>query len=190
MGRQPKLRQFEFKPDKFRELVVYIAERCQDDPMFGAVKLNKILYYADFSAFRELRAPITGATYRKMSEGPAPKELSQARESLIDSGRLRVEECSYFGHRQKRLVVQDEAQANTGLFAPGELRIVDEVIAFFWGKSAREVSDYSHREPGWSLAQEREAIPYQTAYLSGDPIDQDTEEHALKIAEELMATRT
>ena len=189
MVRRKDLTTFEFKPAKFRELVVYIAERCADDPTFGAVKLNKILYYADFSAFRGLGAPITGATYRKLSEGPAPKELVQARESLIDGGRLNAEVRSYFGYEQKRLVVRDGVSADSGLFSRDELRLVDEIIAFFWGKTAREVSGYSHGEPGWSLAVEREVIPYQTAYLSGDPIDQETEERALEIATELMASR-
>ena len=34
----------EFAETKFKELVRFIAQECDDDPYFGAVKLNKILY--------------------------------------------------------------------------------------------------------------------------------------------------
>ena len=189
MVRRKDLTTFDFSPTKFRELVVYITEQCADDPSFGSVKLNKILFYADFAAYRQLRRPITGATYRKLSEGPAPKELLTARHALVDSGRLEIENRSYFGHLQKRPVVLPTTEADTSLFSELELEIIDETIDFFRGKSAREVSDYSHREPGWILAEDFEEIPYQTAHLSSEPIDQETQLHALEIARQLQAVR-
>ena len=62
----------QFNQEKFTELIVYIAEQSKDDPFFGPVKLNKILYYADFRAYRELGHSITGASYRKLTEGSCP----------------------------------------------------------------------------------------------------------------------
>lgn len=190
MVRRKELTTFEFNSTKFRELLLYIAEQCADDPTFGSVKLNKILFYADFAAYRQLRRPITGATYRKLSEGPAPKELLPSRHHLVDAGRLAIESRSYFGHMQKRPVALSVDDADVSVFSESELEIVDETIAFFRGKSAREVSDYSHREPGWILAQDYEEIPYQTAHLSAEPVDQETQLHALEVARELQASRT
>lgn len=187
MTRKPRLRQFDFNADKFKELIVYVAERCADDPSFGAVKLNKILYYADFDAYRELGEPISGATYRKLSEGPAPKELLKARNELIEHGRVTLEERTFFNRAQKRLVLTQGEVSNPELFSIGQRQVVDQVIQFFWGKSAREVSDYSHREPGWIAASDREQIPYETAGMSPDPIDQETEEFALNRAREYVA---
>lgn len=189
MVRRKELTTFEFKPAKFRELLCYITEQCADDPTFGSVKLNKILFYADFAAYRKLRKPITGATYRKLSEGPAPRELLPARRVLVDSRRIEMKERTYFGYAQKRPVLSPDSTADTSLFSEGEMDIIDETIAFFRGKSAREVSDYSHREPGWMLAEDLEDIPYQTAHLSAEPIDQETELHALEIARELLASK-
>lgn len=189
MSREPKLREFPFDAERFKELIVYVAERCADDPSFGAVKLNKILYYSDFDAYRLLGEPISGATYRKLSEGPAPKELLKARDELVAHGRLNLEERSYFNRTQKRLVLTHGENANPEVFSVEERQIVDQVVQFFWGKSAREVSDYSHREPGWLAAGERERIPYETAGLSPEPIDQETEEFALKLAREYVAKK-
>lgn len=178
---QPK--SFKFETDKFRELIVYIAKQSADDPRFGAVKLNKILYYADFAAYRQLGQPITGATYRKLSEGPAPVQLVGARRELIDSGDAALEERPYFTGMQQRLVIADRRNPDLELFGPGELEIVDSVIDFFEGKTAREVSDFSHREPGWVIAIGREVIPYETAWLSSEPISQETEEEGIKFAQ-------
>ena len=175
---------FEFDSDKFRELIVYVAKESEEDPRFGAVKLNKILYYSDFTAYRQLGRPITGATYRKLSEGPAPAQLLAARRELTESGDASVEERPYFTGVQLRLVISDRRIPDVELFAPGELEIVDSVIEFFEGKTAREVSDFSHREPGWVIADEREVIPYETAWLSSEPISQEIEELALRFVEE------
>ena len=189
MKREPRLRQFEFDPDKFKELIVYIAERCVEDPTFGAVKLNKILYYSDFDAYRLLGEPISGATYRKLSEGPAPKELLPAREELIAQGRVTLKEKPYFNRTQKRLGLVNGEVANPEMFSVEERNVVDEVIRFFWGKPAREVSDFSHREPGWLATRQREPIPYETAWLSPEPLDQETEEYALQVAEEYLGRK-
>ena len=177
---QPKA--FKFEPDKFRELIVYIARSAAEDPRFGAVKLNKVLYYADFAAYRQLGQPITGATYRKFFEGPAPVELPDVRRELIDSGDATSEERPYFAGSVVRLVIRTGREPNRELFRPGELELVDSVIDFFEGKTAREVSDFSHKEPGWVIAEDREVIPYETAWLSSEPISQEMEEMGLKFA--------
>ena len=54
-----------FNEGKFKELVLYIASRCERDPTFGAVKLNKELFFSDFWAYAEFGEPITGAEYIK-----------------------------------------------------------------------------------------------------------------------------
>ena len=177
----------EFKPEKFRELVVYICKKSEDDPTFGAIKLNKVLYYADFAAYRVLGKPITGAQYQKLHEGPAPQELLAARSVLINEGEARIETRPYFTGTQKRLVIEDGRDADLDMFAPAELPIVDEIIAYFHGKTAREVSDISHREPGWALAEDREIIPYETAWLSAEPISQDAKDKIEQAYTELMS---
>ena len=173
---------FKLDSEKFRELIVYIVRRSTPDPTFGAIKLNKVLYYADFAAYRQFDKPITGATYRKFIEGPAPVELPDVRRELIDSGDASLEEWPYFTGMQYRLVIAEGRNPDLELFRPGELELVDSVIDFFEGKTAREVSDFSHREPGWVIAEDREVIPYETAWLSSEPISQEMEEMGLKFA--------
>jgi hypothetical protein len=44
---------------KVKEFTLYIAKRCAGARYFGAIKLNKIIWKADFSSFAALRVPIT-----------------------------------------------------------------------------------------------------------------------------------
>jgi len=177
----PRYKEFPFQPEKFRELIVYIAKHCEGDPTFGSIKLNKVLYYSDFSAYRILGEPITGATYRKLSEGPAPRQLLAQRRTLEDAGDIAVVLRPYFSGVQKRITVAKGREPEVGMFDPRELVIVDEVIAFFWGKTAREVSDYSHEELGWMVTEFGEDIPYETAWVSKEPPTDEVETSALEM---------
>ena len=73
----------EMDPDRrLAELILYIAEKCERDPNFGATKLNKILAFADFSAYFETGRPITGAEYMRTPQGPVPRRLPPVRAEL------------------------------------------------------------------------------------------------------------
>ncbi|MCY4653980.1 MAG: Panacea domain-containing protein, partial [Dehalococcoidia bacterium] len=120
------MRKFIFDQIKFRELVLYIANRSQSDPLFGVVKLNKILYYSDFAAYRILGHPITGASYQKFNEGPAPQEMLGQRRVMVDSGDITVRNRPYFSGVQQCIVPL--RQADTEMFTHEELSIVDGVI--------------------------------------------------------------
>ena len=168
------MKALEFDPKKFSESILYIARKSEEDPRFGAVKLNKILYFSDFNAFRLLGSPITGAQYQKLSEGPAPREMLGVRRTLIDAGRIRIEFRPYFNGVQQRVEAIDEPDVS--VFAEGEVRIMDEAIDALWNMSARQASDLSHTEIGWQVAGQGETIPYETTWLSSDPIPQEAEE--------------
>ena len=177
------MRQFTFDSAKFRELVLYIAENSEDDPKFGVVKLNKILYYSDFESYRRLGQPITGATYRKYSEGPAPSEMLEQRRVMVDSARITVETRPHFSGAQQRIVPLSES--DTGLFSYDELAIVNETIEGMRHMTAHEAVSLSHRELGWQTAEYGETIPYPTAWLSPGPLPQEAEEYAREVVEKL-----
>ena len=169
---------------RLKEAILYISRECAGDEKFGAVKLNKILYYADFRAYREFGQSITEATYQHLPEGPAPKELLQARQELVNEGRLEIEPHQVFSFVQLRPVAKDDS--NTEVFANPvqDTKILDEAIEFlapYWGY---QVSEMSHQEWGYRLTQEGEEIPYRTAWLSSEAGTQDQLEAVRRFAEE------
>lgn len=136
----------------------------QHDPQAGVTKLNKCLYFAEFSAVRRLGHPITGAEYQRLPQGPAPRRLRPVRDRLIRDGEARLEErIDSFGYRHHDLIPVREPR--TSLFSVEELGVVDEVIAELCSMNAAQVRDLSHRDAGWQLVDEGETIPYELAFV-------------------------
>lgn len=181
-SREPKLRNFEFNREKFEELIVYIAERCADDPTYDTFKLNTMLYYADFAAYRMFGEPISGATYEKYSAGPVAKQLPDARRHLMNCGQVKLVERRHFlgGHRQ--LVPAQSGELSSEGFSLSERQLLDSIIEFFAGKSAREVSSFVQHEPGWAVTHDQETIPYESGWLRPNPHDPSAEDAARQYA--------
>lgn len=170
--------------EKFRELIVYIANKTGDDPRFGDIKLNKILYFADFRAYEQLGQAITGVRYQKLELGPAPRALLPVREELEHEGAVRVSKRWAGRHRQT--VTKAVRDPDTDLFTDAELALVDEIIDDLRARSADDVSDLSHEQsPGWNLVELGEDIPYSTALIDPEPPSPATLQRSREIAAQL-----
>ena len=178
MATQPT---FEFNASKFRNLLLHLGTMCEEDPRFGATKLNKLLYYIDFGAYRLLGQPVTCATYQNLPEGPAPRELVAVRDALIKEGAAAMEVRPYFIGMQTRLVAKEEPDLRG--FSSAERTLIEEVVQEFWHRTAREVSDLSHNEWGWRSTQTYEDIPYHTAWFSTEHLNQNQVEIGKQVAE-------
>jgi hypothetical protein len=172
---------------KMAELILYISDRCQLDPTFGATKLNKILFYADFIHYANTGEAITGQEYMRLDKGPAPRHLLPIREALIENRELIVRSQPYGGFQQKRPIALRSADLSG--FTGEEIAQVDAVISQLWGRTATEVSEISHRFDGWKLASDRETIPYETAFISErEPTEEDFE-FARELGREYASSR-
>jgi hypothetical protein len=166
---------------RFRELIIYVSKKSENDPYFGAVKLNKILYYSDFRAFDRFGAPLTGAKYFRLPKGPAPVALIPIRSELESEGAIRVHIVSIGGYEQHRTVALREPVLSH--FSSDELLLVDEVIKELWPQNATEVSDASH-DIRWRTLQHKDGIPYEFAFLSNEPITEEEIERTRELAAE------
>jgi hypothetical protein len=148
---------------RLRELILYVSKACADDPSFGATKLNKILYYADFNSYFEFGQAVCGIEYQRLDNGPAPKQLVPVREQMIDAGEIAEKQVEFYTKKQKRCVPLRKADLSR--FSERDLKVIDEAIRKLWGKTAKEVSNMSHTR-AWRIVKDRESIPYQAVFLS------------------------
>ncbi len=165
--RFPSSSQIRPSDTKLRELILLISEWSQADPKFGAIKLNKLLFHADFSAFLTYGEPITGQEYFKLPQGPAPRRLKGLTESMRKTGEFAWQEVSYFGRTQKKPVAL--RPANPAKFSGPEIDLIRKTVEKFWKMSATEISEQSHLFLGWKAAHLQETIPYSTALVSRRP---------------------
>ena len=158
-----------YKPDfdaaKFKELMLYAAEKSVTDPLFGATKLNKILFFSDFLCYGLAGHAITGATYIRKKNGPVPSQLPAMEREIERDKEGYFVRRPYFNKIQKRLV--PSRIANRQRFSAEELDLINDVIANLEAYNATDVSDLSHeRSRAWQIADEGEEIPYTAVFLS------------------------
>jgi hypothetical protein len=169
---------------KFRELVLYVADRSMDDPDFGMTKLNKILFNADFTAFGRLGSAITGVEYQHLRWGPAPRRLLPILREMGASGEASVWPPQRTGYENQRVIPLREADLS--LFSAEEISLVEDVLDLMRGMNARRVSDLSHEFFGWQVTDEGETIPYESVLLSARPLT----EREMKIGVELAGAES
>lgn len=171
---------------KLKELILYISEKCASQSKYGAVKLNKILYFSDFLYFAVYGSPITGVEYQKLEHGPAPKRLVPLREELIQDGSLAIQNIQLIsGGTMKKPV--NLRRADLSLFSASEIAVVDQVIEAVRGATADRISELSHRKVGWKVARDREVIPYSTIFLSDEPLTDSETARGRELAERAAA---
>lgn len=173
--------------EKLGELILYISQKSSVDPKFGSIKLNKILYLADFLAFGTWGDPITGVPYQHLRKGPAPKRLLPIRDELVKAGALALQHVALkSGNIQKRTVNLREPKLE--LFSGKEIALVDEVIEALWGLDADEASEFSHRFVGWKMTKLNDPIPYGSIFISDEPLSEAETLRGQEIAKELGLT--
>jgi len=172
------------KEQKLAELILYISQKCANDPTFGATKLNKILCYSDFLFYAYYDRGITNVEYQKLPNGPAPRRLIPVRDELIKNGDLGLQEVLLkSGETQKRTV--NLRNPNLDLFTGSEIAMVDRMIESMQGVTAEDISEMSHTLVGWLVADEGETIPYNSIYFANPPL---SDEEMLR-ARELKAAK-
>jgi hypothetical protein len=149
--------------DRLRQLILYVAEKCKDAERMGLVKLNKILWKADFESFAVRHRPVTGRAYQRLDLGPAPREMPPLLRELSKDGSIRFEETDFGdGVVEKRPIA--ERLPNLSYFDDVDISFVDASIAYYWNKNGRETSDDSHGI-AWKSRDNGEAMFYELAFI-------------------------
>lgn len=158
-----------FNLEKLRELMLYLAVKCESDRWFGAVKLNKLLFAIDVSAYIEWQHSVTEAEYIALELGPVPRQLPDLRAKMVQRGEAAVRRSSLFGvaNPQERFIALREP--NLQVFTGPEIALIDSVIENMALHNGRELTEWSHRFLGWQAAKKGDVIPYESALISSEP---------------------
>jgi len=147
-----------------KEMILYISARCQDRPAFGSIHLNKMLHYADFFWYAQTGESMSGEAYLRQKHGQVPKHLLQARNELVNEGKLAIEDRQYFGKIQKRPIALPPF--NYQKLTDEQKQFLDEIITALADYSATEVSEQiAHEDLARQYLKNDEAIPYETVFF-------------------------
>lgn len=155
------------KVEKFKNVLLYILERCAGKPNVGETVLYKLLYFCDFNYYETYEEHLTGAEYRKLPYGPVPQKLDSVLKSMIDNRQLMRFKSDYHGFLQSRFLPLEKADLR--VISGAEKDIIDQVIDRFSDWSATAISDYSHKDIPWKASGEGEVIDYELAFYREPP---------------------
>ena len=132
--------------DKFAQMVLFFFDQM---PHLYTVRLNKLLFYADFGHFKRMGYSISGARYCAIPKGPVPDEYRILNDLLVQQGYLeqtyaeRDEEVfeAFQPHRSRRVDIN--------VFSHSELEILNLTVKTFRFVKTADIIERSHEEIGW-----------------------------------------
>ena len=124
-------------------------------------KLNKLLFYADFCAYRTLHVSISGFRYARISYGPVPKDYDALYASFAQMGVVSIEPCVRHGLQGE--VISSKAEPPPDMLSAEEVSIAEKVKDHFRGWTASETRTYSHKERAWKEVSTGSLIAYDYA---------------------------
>jgi hypothetical protein len=164
---------------RLREAILYSAEKGQGMVFFGRIKLNKIIWRADFRSFYERRQPVTGRVYQKLQWGPALIEMVPIMQELLRDGLL-IEERRIQGDKEEFRPIA-KAKPMLRLFSPEDIHYLDESLHHYWDMTGTETSDDSHGV-AWKSRNIGDPIPYEASYFNDKPLPLKTLDRLAEIA--------
>ncbi|OQX81291.1 MAG: hypothetical protein B6D64_02090 [Bacteroidetes bacterium 4484_276] len=148
--------------NKFKNVLLYILERCAGKPNVGETVLYKLLYFSDFNYYELYEEHLTGAEYRKLPYGPVPQNLNTIINQMIGNGKLQRVKTEYHGYPQTRFLPLEKADLTE--MKASEKEVIDRVIEQMSDWSATAISEYSHKDLPWEVTDEGKDISYELAF--------------------------
>ncbi len=143
--------------DSFKNLVAFFIKNIEGK--LYKTKLMKLLWYSDFSYFKENTRSITGLQYARLPRGPVIENREFLIGLLEKDNLIYLVEDSNTGGEYFKLNDEDVEIE----LSEEELRIAKLVLNKFNGFTAKEISDYSHEEEAWIENKMGEIISYEFA---------------------------
>ncbi|MCH5465053.1 type II TA system antitoxin MqsA family protein [Levilactobacillus tujiorum] len=147
-----------FDLKKFSNMVLYFVIKV---PKLTKTKLNKLLFYTDFTHFARSTISMSGVSYARLPHGPVPDQYSLLYGSM-ESANLIVEKEISTGKYDWSYYVP-KADFNAKLFSKEELVVMHDILERFKNMNATAISALSHKEDAWIDNDNAELISYDYA---------------------------
>lgn len=154
-----------FNEEKFKQLLLYILQKCGGKPNVGETVLYKLLYFCDFDYFELYEKPLTGMPYKRLQYGPVPSQCvyNPIINKMIKNNELERISRPYVGETiQTRYIACVEV--NQSIFLPQEIRVIERVINRLSDLNARQIEDHVHHDYPWLIHTDNEIIDYGSVF--------------------------
>jgi len=148
--------------EKFKQVLLYILEKCGAKPNVGETVLYKLLYFCDFDFYELFEKPFTGMSYRKINYGPAPCNFNEIVREMINDGQLKRISTEYYGNPQKKYIPLVDADLKE--ISAEEKEVIDKVINRLSDMTASAITEYAHQDIPCETTPDKEIIDYELVF--------------------------
>ena len=172
--------------EKLKEALHYVIARCDDPARLGAIRLNKIMWFADRYAYRVNGATITADSYVKRRLGPVPKNVLAAIDELASEQKIAVREAPVPGGYVMRHFFGIK-EVDVEALSEQDRKILDAFTGVICDNfSANEISDATH-DHVWEIAELGEEIPLFTTFAKRGEITAEVRQWATEAVLQIAA---
>ncbi len=154
------------KLGKFKQVLLYMLEKTAGKPNIGMTALYKLLYFVDFDYYEKYDEQLMGLTYIKNHYGPTPREFVKVIEEMKKDGDLEEVKSPYFAYEQKKFLPRKSADLAS--LSGQEIAMIDSVLSRYGDLSAKQLSDLSHEDTPWVVAEDGKNIEYEHVFYRTD----------------------
>jgi putative zinc finger/helix-turn-helix YgiT family protein len=148
-----------FDKEKVGILLSWLVQSC-DNKYNDKLKLNKLLFYLDFSHFKSTGQSITGISYRAIQHGPVPTFYDNIFAYYESEGIIMSEWESDKSGKAREIFVS-ENPIDKSMFTKEEVETIEMIIEKFRAVSSWDLVTLSHKEKAWvDLNEKREIVSY------------------------------
>lgn len=147
---------------KFKQVLLYILNKVGAKPNVGQTVIYKLLYFIDFDYYELFEEQLMGLTYIKNTYGPTPVDFAKLIAEMEKEGVLEEVKTKYFKKEQTKYLPR--IKPDLSLLSAQELNHIDRELERLSDKSAKELSDFSHKDIPWVVAADKEVIEYESVF--------------------------
>lgn len=127
--------------ERLKNILLYVISKCGET---WYTKMNKILFYIDFTSYRDLGMAISGLQYRAIDYGPVPEHFARVYCEFPE-----IENLPRCAGEYEGLILSSEAIPDMSLFSTAEIGLMEDVCKSLCTCTSRQLTELSHQESAW-----------------------------------------
>ena len=135
----------------FKQLLLYILDKCWNKSNVGKVVLNKLLYFCEANYYEIFWKRLTNMEYLKLPRWPVPGKLDEVIDEMNKQNSIKLYEENYFWYIQHK--VQPLVKPDMSVFSENEISLMNWTIDKLSDKNGVELSVFSHWDITYNNAQ-------------------------------------
>ena len=147
-----------FDYEKLCAMVLFFAHKSSE---LLKTKLMKLLNYSDMIFYKENGISISGLKYAHLPYGPVPENFDMLFGKMTADHIAHIEVFYDNGYEKHQVI--PECDIPDGVLSEEELDVLERIYVKFKDFGSVDISNYSHKEKGYSSTKKGEIISYSYA---------------------------